>query len=144
MEIYISIMDTHSWYMDVHKWIVVQYMYQNTWKSGKWYKVWEVFPWKLLKWWYHFTRNLKTPKLHINNRLFSPELVAMACFSSQQHPARNRPLKFTPTRRKTEVQLKLIPWPQLTQKLSTNAYIYIYQSVITYVLHMSIKYSSEK
>ena len=35
MEIYISIMDIHSWFMDVHKLIFVQYMYQNTWKSGK-------------------------------------------------------------------------------------------------------------
>ena len=35
MEIYISIMDIRSWLMDVHKWIVAQYMYQNTWKSGK-------------------------------------------------------------------------------------------------------------
>ena len=47
-----------------------------------------------------FTRNLKIPKLHINNPLFSFELVAMACVSSQQHPARNRPLKLTPIRRK--------------------------------------------
>ena len=48
----------------------------------------------------NFTRNLKIPKLHINNPLFSLELVAMACISSQQHPARNRPLKLTPIRRK--------------------------------------------
>ena len=35
-----------------------------------------------------FIRNLKIPKLHINNPLFSLELVAMARVSSQQHPAR--------------------------------------------------------
>ena len=47
-----------------------------------------------------FDRNLKFPKLHINEPLFSLKLVAMACVSSQQHPARNRPLKLTPIRRK--------------------------------------------
>ena len=35
MEIYISNIDIHSWFVDVHKWIFVQYIYQNTWKSGK-------------------------------------------------------------------------------------------------------------
>ena len=89
-----------------------------------------------------FTRNLKIPKLHINNPLFSLEIVAMPCVSSQQHPARNRPLKLTPIRGKTEVYLKLIPWPQLTQKLSTNAYISkCYYIWITYLLNIYPKNS---
>ena len=35
MEIYNSIMDIRTWFMDLHKWIGAQYMYQNTRKSGK-------------------------------------------------------------------------------------------------------------
>ena len=81
-----------------------------------------------------FTWNSKIPKLHKNNPLISLELVAMACVSSQQHPARNRPLKLTPIRR--------IPWPQLTQKLSTNAYISkCYYIWITYLLNIYPKNS---
>ena len=91
--------------------------------QANWNEVGEVFPWKLLEWLHNFTRNKRIPKLHINNRLFSLELVAITCVHSQQHPARNRPLTLTPIRRKTEVWLKLIPWAQLTQKLSINAYI---------------------
>ena len=110
--------------------IFVQYMYQNTWKSGKLIRGRGGFCRENHSSDYIiFTRNLKIPKLHINNPLFSLELVAMACVSSQQHPARYRPLKLTPIQRKTEVYLKLIPRPQLTQKLSTK---HIYQSVITY------------
>ena len=92
-----------------------------------------------------FTRNLKIQKLHINNPLFSIELVAMVCVSSQQHPAKNRPLKLTIRRKKTEVYLKLIPWPQLTQKLSTNAYISkCYYIWITYLLNIYPKNSETR
>ena len=92
-----------------------------------------------------FTRNLNIPKLHINNILFSLELVAMACVFCQQHPARNRPLKLTPIRRKhwgvSEANsVKLIT--QLTQKLSTNAYISkCYYIWITYLLNIYPKNS---
>ena len=92
-------MNIHSWFMDVHKWIFVQYMYQNTWKSGKLVRSGRFFRENRWSDDINFTRNLKISKLHINNPLFSLELVAMACVSSQQHPARNRPLKLTPIRR---------------------------------------------
>ena len=66
MEIYISAMEIHEWFMDVHKWIDVQYTYQNTWKSGKLVRGREGISMKSDD--IIFTRNLKIPKLHINNR----------------------------------------------------------------------------
>ena len=93
MEIYISIMDIHKWFMDVHKWQTRQAGTRSRRYFRENYSTDDII----------YKQILKIPKLHINNLKFSLELVAMTFVSSQLHPARNRPLKSTPMRPKTEV-----------------------------------------
>ena len=89
----------------------------------------------------NFIRNFKIPKLHINNPLFSLELVAMACDFSQQHPARNQPLKLTPIRRKNLGVSEANSVTAINTEV-VNKRIYI--KVLLHMYYISIKYLSEK
>ena len=60
-------MDIHKWFVDLYKWIVVQYMYQTHENQTNWYEIGEVFPWKYSSDDIVFTINQKISKLHIND-----------------------------------------------------------------------------